>query len=104
MRRCTRSCSWAFIVGLRLAMPIHLRLRSVSSVSQSGLSGARIICWSAVSSAQAGRVLLGAFAEDFAEGLAGGCAAGFATGAWAGELFAAGAADSWAPVCGPALG
>src|SRR6185436_17450338 len=36
-------------------MPIHLRRRSASSLSQSALSGASTICWSAVSSAHAGR-------------------------------------------------
>src|SRR5688572_21743020 len=55
-------------------MPIHLRRRSVSMLSQSALSGARIFCCSTVSSAHAGRA--GALALE--AGLAAGLAAALA--------------------------
>src|SRR5262245_15678410 len=54
-------------------MPIHLRLRSTSSASQSCLRGPRMPCCSAVSSAHAGRAATAAFldAACLAAGFAG---------------------------------
>src|SRR3954468_13750332 len=54
-------------------MPIHLRLRGESRLSQSGFSGDRTCCCSAVSSAQTGRPARagGLAVACFAEGVAG---------------------------------